>query len=131
MMLDYGTYLTLTLDPVTEEQFSVLEPDAEILLARWTLERAAGLNPVPDSVLRVLAKTVNGLKAMYDGSKALLNGQSIKSYSDGISSWSFDTPYSGSVADYEDRAKQVMYETALTFLPTELTSRVVNQGRPW
>lgn len=130
MYLDWVTYQTMTLDPVTYPQFNVLEPDAEIMLNDWTLDRLKAYDEadMPDEVKRLMANLVNGLYSMYQGSKQLLNGESVKSYSNGVSSWSFDTPFSGSVQDYEAKAKAAMYDLTVQYLPVELISRVVPQG---
>ena len=123
--ITYAEYSTMTLSPVTEAQFAVLEPEAELTLDDWTLDRLHDVDEVPDSAKRVMAMIIDGKYEMYDGSKKLLNGESVKSYSNSITSLTFDTPYSGSVEEYEASMTRRMYDKAVTMLPTWLSSRVV------
>lgn len=127
--LAYEEYQTMTISPITEQAFGVLEPEAELMLDDWTMDRLHDLDPIPDAAKRVMAMLVDGLYAMYDGSKRLMNGESVKSYSNGISSFSFDTPFSGTVEEYEASNTRRMYDKALTMLPGWLVSRVVPDPR--
>lgn len=107
MYLDYATYQTLTLNAMPELEFNFYEPNAETYLDQWTQNRVRLLETIPASVQQVMAYLVDGIKG--------LDGEQVKSYSNGVDSWTF--------SDKDEIAK--LYSMAVRILPIELISACV------
>lgn len=126
--LTYEEYEALSLDPMPEERFLKMEPRAEMKLDAWTFNRIEGMNPVIREVKMVMVELVDGLSELGQVSKSIISGESVTSYSNGVSSWGFDSPHSGDIKTYQNDVEAGLYSMVVEMLPVWLVSRVVEPG---
>lgn len=108
MYLTYEKYQELG-GKVSEADFPRLEAKAEYLLDDWTMIRIRFTNqPLPDYVALAMTEIVDAL--------AKLGGERVTSFSNGVTSFSFDT----SKSDIS-----MLYDDVVRILPLELVSRCV------
>lgn len=113
MYLDYATYQTMSLSPVSASDFAILEPEAETYVDDWTYGRARLLVSHTEAVQRVVAKVVDGLKS--------ITGEQVSSYSNGTDSWSFVKPTN-------EQQITRLHSMALRLLPLDLVSGFDSQS---
>ena len=108
MYIDFDTYQAAG-GSLAEADFSRLENKAEMLLDDWTLDRIRFMPaPLPAYVAVAMTEIVDAL--------AKLGGERVTSFSNGVTSFSFDVSKSDESALYDDVAR---------ILPVEMLSRCV------
>ena len=112
-----------------EEQFAAYEPQAEVLLDNWTLNRLRNEDVQKDvawlgydkHVKAVMVKLVQDWPAIQKARETRASGGEVTSFSNGVNSFSFGAGSSGRATDAEDMA----YYEACQLLPVDLISAAV------
>lgn len=108
MYLTYDKYQELG-GKVSEADFPRLEAKAECLLDEWTMLRIRFTNPpLPDYVALAMTEIVDELTK--------LGGERVTSFSNGVTSFSFD-PSKSDIS--------MLYDDVVRILPVELVSRCI------
>ena len=108
MYIDFDTYQTAG-GSLAEADFSRFENRAEMLLDDWTLDRIRFMPaPLPAYVAVAMTEIIDALPK--------LGGERVTSFSNGVTSFSFDT----SKSDIS-----MLYDEVVRILPVELVSRCV------
>lgn len=127
MYLTYEEYTAMggTADADT---FDRLEPEAELLLDVWTLNRLHVPEAIPDgipsSVKVAMRRLVDYVPSIEEGYKRKANGEEVSSFSNGVNSFSFAT--SDASAGSGNTALDAAYDQITGMLPIELVSTCVS-----
>lgn len=127
--LEYETYRAHG-GTLNEEGFSKWEPRAEILFDSWTLNRMQSAKVVADlKQLGSYDKTLTALSWLTDqcegidsANAAKAKGQEVKSFNNGVNSFSFGD----SAESVETAAEAVAFRQVVKMLPVELCSACVS-----
>ena len=115
---------------LTEAEFDVQEPRAEIMLDGWTLNRLKEQSVVDDlkatgdwrSVVIALSWLTDQMQGIENARKAKADGAEVTSFNNGVNSFSFGGGSSSDVTDAESSA----YHEVVRMLPVELVSACVS-----
>ena len=108
MYIDFDTYQAAG-GSLVEADFSRLENKAEMLLDDWTLDRIRFMPaPLPAYVAAAMTEIIDALPK--------LEGERVTSFSNGVTSFSFDTSKSD---------VSMLYDDVVRILPVELVSRCI------
>ena len=111
MYLDYSTY-AINGGTVSEADYPRAARRAEYMLDDWTMGRIRAMSDagetLPDYVADVMTEIVDAL--------AKLGGERVTSFSNGVTSFSFDTSKSDIY---------MLYDDVVRILPVELVSRCI------
>lgn len=126
--LDYETYKAHggTLD---EDGFGRWEPSAEVLFDEWTLSRMRSPEVVADlkqlgeydRALNALSWLTDRMEGIGKAETAKADGQEVKSFNNGVNSFSFGDSASGT----QTAAEAVAYRVVSRMLPVDLCSACV------
>ena len=115
---------------LTEAEFDVQEPMAEIMLDGWTLNRLKEQSVVDDlkttgdwlSVVVALSWLTDQMQGIEKARKAKADGAEVTSFNNGVNSFSFG---GGSSSD-STAAESSAYHEVVRILPVELVSACVS-----
>lgn len=129
MYVTYGEYQQAG-GKLTEAEFDVQEPRAEIMLDGWTLNRLKEQSVVDDlkaigdwrSVVIALSWLTDQMQSIENARKAKADGAEVTSFNNGVNSFSFGGGASSETTDAESSA----YHEVVRMLPVELVSACVS-----
>lgn len=129
MYVTYGEYQQAG-GKLTEAEFDVQEPRAEIMLDGWTLNRLKEQSVVDDlkaigdwrSVVIALSWLTDQMQGIENARKAKADGAEVTSFNNGVNSFSFG---GGSSSD-TTAAESSAYHEVVRMLPVELVSACVS-----
>ncbi len=115
---------------LTEAEFDVQEPRAEIMLDGWTLNRLRDQSVVDDlkamgdwqSVVIALSWLTDQMQVIEKARKAKADGAEVTSFNNGVNSFSFG----GGSSDDSTAAESSAYHEVARILPVELVSACVS-----
>lgn len=115
---------------LTEAEFDVQEPRAEIMLDGWTLNRLKEQSVVDDlkatgdwrSVVIALSLLTDQMQCIEKARKAKADGAEVTSFNNGVNSFSFGGGSSSDVTAAESSA----YHEVVRILPVDLVSACVS-----
>lgn len=93
MYVPYNVFTEHGMADVTEDEYKLLAPMADLVIDHWTLERVGRAvrdgDALPDSVVTLYCAIVEALPPIIEGAKPSKGGL-VTSFSNGIDSYSFD-----------------------------------------
>lgn len=115
---------------LTEAEFDVQEPRAEIMLDGWTLNRLKEQSVVDDlkatgdwrSVVIALSWLTDQMQGIENARKAKADGAEVTSFNNGVNSFSFG----GVSSDDSTAAESSAYHEVVRMLPVDLVSACVS-----
>lgn len=115
---------------LTEAEFDVQEPRAEIMLDGWTLNRLKEQSVVDDlkstgdwrSVVIALSWLTDQMQGIEKARKAKADGAEVTSFNNGVNSFSFG----GGSSEDSTAAESSAYHEVVRMLPVELVSACVS-----
>lgn len=115
---------------LTEAEFDVQEPRAEIMLDGWTLNRLKEHSVVDDlkatgdwrSVVIAMSWLTDQMQGIEKARKAKADGAEVTSFNNGVNSFSFGAGSSSDSTDAESSA----YHEVVRILPVDLVSACVS-----
>lgn len=115
---------------LTEAEFDVQEPRAEIMLDGWTLNRLKEQSVVDDlkatgdwrSVVIALSWLTDQMQGIEKARKAKADGAEVTSFNNGVNSFSFG----GGSSSETTAAESSAYHDVVRILPVELVSACVS-----
>lgn len=125
MLITYAQYQSRG-GALTEDEFKVYEPKAEVYLNHWTLNRLKSSQVVKDlkaqdqyeSVLAVMVSLIDGLPTVEKQEQAIAEGSKLTSFNNGVNSFSYASGDSSETTE----AERLLYQTCVRYLPVELIS---------
>lgn len=129
MYVTYGEYQQAG-GKLTEAEFDVQEPRAEIMLDGWTLNRLKEQSVVDDlkeigdwrSVVIALSWLTDQMQGIENARKAKADGAEVTSFNNGVNSFSFG----GGSSSETTAAESSAYHEVVRMLPVELVSACVS-----